>query len=382
MIHPRLFYHGLPGAPRPDRPQTPERMSDALHLLDDPGFTTRRDPHGMHALAVGFPAQLRDALRIAEATPAPAVRARPRLLVVAGMGGSAAGGEFVRALAEAEGTIPVITCRDYALPAYVGAEAIVFCASHSGSTEETLAAYDDARRRGATIVAVTSGGELAGRAARDGVPCVTIPAGQPPRTALGFMLVPVLVQASRLGLLAPQDVAGAAEQCERALAAWRAEAPVAANAAKRLAAALHGAVGMLYGLGTWQGVVANRWRGQLNENAKALVGTHVLPEMNHGEIVGWEGAGRQGVRRWVSILLEDGAERARIRLRAHATAGLIGAACEVHHARATGPTLLARMLSLALMGDFVSLHLAALNGVDPYAIASIDRIKQALADAR
>lgn len=355
-------------------------MTDALLAqLDDAARVHAHDPTGMYRLALGFPEQCREALRLAEATPLPMSGSGIRLVVVTGLGGSAAGGDVVRALCEASGSMPCLVNRDYALPNFVGTDTLVFATSYSGNTEETLAAYADARRRGARLIAVTSGGELGRHAERDGVPCFRIPGGQPPRTAMGYMLVPVLVAAGRLGVLPVQDVAGAAAHCDVALAGWRAEVPSARNEAKQLAAFLHGALGVIYGLGAWQWVVATRWRGQINENAKQIVLTHALPELNHNEIIGWEGAGRVGVARWATLLLEDGQESDRMRLRADVTTDLLRAAGGVRRVRAGGPTLLAKMLSLALLGDFVSLYLAALNGVDPFLIRSIDRIKDELA---
>lgn len=354
-------------------------MSVTRSPLDDASFVTQRDPKGMYALAVGFPEQCRAALRIAEAARIDLPAGEIRQVVLTGLGGSAAGGDFARALFEAQGKVPFSVNRDYTLPGYAGAETLVFATSYSGNTEETLSAYADARRRGARIIAVTSGGELARRAAADGVPVITIPGGQPPRTAMGFMLVPVLVASSRLGLLPSQDIAGAASEAESASARWVAGVPLGENEAKQLGLALHDAVGVLYGLGSWQAVVAGRWKGQINENAKQHVFSHVLPEMNHNEILGWEGAGRVGVRRWVTLLLEDGLESDRMKLRARVTLDLVSRVSEVYRVRAEGTTVLARMLSLALMGDFVSLYLAALNEEDPYTIASIDRIKDTLA---
>ncbi|MCU0621857.1 MAG: bifunctional phosphoglucose/phosphomannose isomerase [Gemmatimonadales bacterium] len=355
-------------------------MTDALLArLDQPATIRARDPRGMYDLALGFPEQCRAALRLAEATPLPPADGAIRLVVVSGLGGSAAGGDVTRALIEASGSVPCLVNRDYALPHFVGPDTLVFATSYSGNTEETLSAYADARRRGARIIAVTSGGALGASAERDGVPLFRIPGGQPPRTAMGFMLVPVLVAAGRLGILPPQDVAGAASHCDAQVRQWLAEVPSARNEAKQLAAALHGALGVIYGLGGWQSVVATRWRGQVNENAKQIVLTHAFPELNHNEIIGWEGAAGLGVPRWTTLILEDGEERDRMRLRADVTTALLAPTASVHRVRATGPTLLARMLSLALLGDFVSLYLAALNDVDPYLIRSIDRIKDELA---
>jgi glucose/mannose-6-phosphate isomerase len=356
-------------------------VTDIANRLDQPDFTRRLDPRGIYDLTVGFAAQCREGRRIAEAAAVPFDGGNVRSVVITGLGGSAAGGDFTRALFEAEGRVPCLVNRDYSLPHFVGVESLVFATSYSGNTEETLAAYADARRRGALIVAVTSGGELGRRAEADGVPVITIPGGQPPRTAMGYMLVPVLVTAARLGLLPAQDIDGAAAHCEASMAAWRRETPFEANEAKQLAAFLQGAMGVVYGLGGWQSVVASRWRGQLNENAKQIVLTHAFPELNHNEIIGWEGAGKIGVARWATLILEDGTERDRMRLRAEVTERLIGAATALRRVRAGGPTLLAKMLGLALLGDFVSLYLAALNGEDPHVIRSIDRIKDELARA-
>jgi glucose/mannose-6-phosphate isomerase len=350
--------------------------------MDQPTFVTARDPTGMYDLAIGFPEQCRAALRIAESTPVELDATGVRNVVLTGLGGSAAGGDFARALFEAEGAVPFSVNRDYTLPGYVGPDTLVFATSYSGNTEETLSAYADARRRGARIVVVTSGGELARRAVANKVPVVTIPGGQPPRTAMGFMLVPVLVVAARLGLLPQQDVAAASRQAEDASRQWVKEVPLASNEAKQLALLLRDAVGVLYGLGGWQGVVAGRWKGQINENAKQHVFSHALPEMNHNEILGWEGAARLGVRHWVALLLEDGTESDRMQLRATVTLDLVAKAGAVHRVKAGGTTLLARMLTLALLGDFVSLYLAALNGEDPCTIGSIDQIKESLAGTR
>lgn len=352
-------------------------MSDVT-LLDSPARLQRNDPKGMYALATGLPAQLRLAAELTGNASLPG-QTRISNVVVTGLGGSAAGGDFARALFETEGRAPLTVNRDYRLPAYAGNETLVLVTSYSGNTEETLSAYADALERRCRIVVVTSGGQLAARSERDGVPWIRIPGGQPPRTAMGLMLVPLLVVAERLELLAPQDVAGAAAEVEKAQARWLEDVPSSRNEAKRLATALLGAVATLYGLEGWAAVVANRWKGQINENAKQHVFANGFPELNHNEILAWEGARDQGVARWVTLFLGAGAESARAKLRAEVTERLVKNATTVHWVAVSGSTLLGRMLTLASLGDFVSLYLAALRGVDPYSIRSIDEIKAELA---
>jgi glucose/mannose-6-phosphate isomerase len=349
------------------------------HTLDDRTFVTRLDPRGMLRLTEEFPAQCREALAIAQAASLTGLEARPSVAVLTGMGGSAAGGDFARAVFEAYGTTPFLVNRDYHMPHCVGLADLVFAASYSGNTEETLSAYADAHRAGARIICVTSGGKIADLAQADGHDVIRIPGGQPPRTALGFMLIPVLVAAERLKLIPEQDYEAAFSLLERLAAEWTVEAPYASNQTKQLAEALHGGLPVIYGLGSWQAVVANRWKGQINENSKTMAFANGFPELNHNEILGWVGAGGQSVGRWVGIMLEGGEESEKVKARARVTEGLIGATAEFHHVAARGDSLLSKMLSLAFFADFTSIYLAALYGVDPENIDSIDTLKRELA---
>jgi len=148
--------------------------------LDDRSVVTELDPKGMLGLTEGFPKQCRQALEIANEVKLPLHERRPGVVIATGMGGSAAGGDFVKALFDRESSVPLVVNRDYGLPAYIGVGDIVFCASYSGNTEETLAAYADAKKAGSKIIAVTSGGKLKEQAVADGYTVYTVPAGQPP----------------------------------------------------------------------------------------------------------------------------------------------------------------------------------------------------------
>jgi glucose/mannose-6-phosphate isomerase len=136
---------------------------------------------------------------------------------------------------------------------------------------------------------------------------------------------------------------------------------------------------VLYGLGTWQGVVAGRWKAQINENAKVHAFAHNFPELNHNEILGWVGTRSQGVPKWSVVILQDGAESPKIKARARITSELIGNQATFHNAFADGVSLLERMLSLTFLGDWVSLYLAALNEVDPENIDWLNHLKGELA---
>jgi len=350
-----------------------------MHDLDSRDFVLRHDPKGMFGLFEAVPDQCRRARKIAEEAEIAPLRDRPNVVGLTGLGGSAAGGDFARALFEAQGAVPFFVNRDYHLPHFVGLGDVVFCASYSGDTEETLSAYADAKRAGARIIAVTSGGQLGEMAKGDGQTVITVPGGQPPRSALGFMLIPMLVACVRLKLLPSIPFDQVFDGMERTIRSIAVEVEVEGNRAKKLAQAIHGGIPVIYGLGSWQAVVANRWKGQINENAKNLCFTNVYPELNHNEVLGWIGAPEQGARKWVGIRLEDGTESAKMKARASVTEGLISSAVDFHTVAGQGESLLEKMLSLASYGDFVSLYLAALNAVDPETIEYIDRLKAELA---
>ncbi|MBS1724620.1 MAG: bifunctional phosphoglucose/phosphomannose isomerase [Armatimonadetes bacterium] len=350
------------------------------HLLDDREFVLRLDPKGMYALTVDFPAQVAKAVSTAEASALPGDWAKPTSVVLTGLGGSAAGGDFTRALFDAFGTVPFQVNRDYSLANWADGQTLVFATSYSGNTEETLSAYADARARKCPIICVTSGGKLAELAGANGDPLVLIPAGQPPRTALGYLFAPVVVACEKLGLLPQQDWGSAVALLERCVNDWGVETPLASNPTKQLADLLHGKLSVLYGLGHWQGLVAGRWKGQIDENAKNMTFAHTYPELCHNEVLGWVKAGEQGVSHWVSVVLEDGTESAKMKKRAEVTARLIEGTAKTVRVQARGESLLEKMLSLTLYGDFVSIYLAALNGVDPENIDSINILKAELAN--
>jgi len=346
--------------------------------LDDSTYVLRNDPKEMYRLTCEFPAQVRRAWEIAQQASLPSWSATPDLVVLTGLGGSAVGGDFVKSLFEAYGKVPFLVNRDYHLPSFVRQGAIVFASSYSGNTEETLSAYNEAKLAGANIFCVTSGGKLAGLAGQDGFPLITIPGGQPPRTALGFNLIPVIYACEKLGLIPAQDYEGLIQHLEAGVAKWGIEVPEEENIAKQLARKLHGKVGTIYGLGSWQGIVANRWKGQINENSKNMIFANTFPELNHNEILGWVKSDEQGVASWFNIILRDGTESAKMNKRAEVTTQLIAGVTESVSVVAEGKTLLDRMLSVTLLGDFVSLYLAALNDVDPENIDHINTLKTEL----
>jgi glucose/mannose-6-phosphate isomerase len=326
---------------------------------------------------LGLPEQLRDALwRVESASLKPCDA--PGGLVVAGMGGSAIGGALAREALGDRASRPIMLARGYALPPWTTPDTVVLCSSYSGNTEETLAVYEAAGAVGAERIVATTGGKLADAARAEDVPVIPLPGGFQPRAAVAYSLVVALEVAWLCGagerLHAEIDVAAA--HVEQIVEMWGPDAPED-SLAKELARGLYGTTPQIAGSGLTS-PVAYRWKTQINENAKQPCFCHELPELDHNEIVGWQGAPRLG--RFSAVFLDDSDLHPRIRQRIELTRGLIEAeAAGTYRVESIGQNRTERLISLVLLGDLVSLYLAVLRDVDPTPVPTLDRLKSALA---
>src|SRR3954470_9423353 len=280
------------------------------------------DSTGQLAEVLGLAEHLRDALWRVDSARATAVDA-PGGLIVAGMGGSAAGARLAIAALGARLTRPFFVADGYTLPGWAGPSTLVFASSYSGNTEETLSAYDDAVLRGAPRLVASTGGGLAERARRDGVPVIPLPGGFQPRAAIGYALVSAL-EAAALAGAAPSvrdEIEAAADLAEALAQEWGPEGAEDSEA-KAIARALHGTVPVVAGA-ELAAAAAYRWKCQFNENAALPAFASVLPEADHNEVVGWHAARELGSFSYVS--LEDPAAHPRNALRSQLTAEIAGA---------------------------------------------------------
>jgi glucose/mannose-6-phosphate isomerase len=334
------------------------------------------DTSGQFADVLGLPDQLRDALwRVESANLAP--RDAPGGLVVAGMGGSAIGGALARVVLGDRASRPIVLARSYELPAWATPDITVLCCSYSGNTEETLAVYEAAGALGARRITATTGGKLAEAARADGVPVIPLPGGFQPRAAVAYALVVALEVAGLCGagdrLHAEIDVAAAG--LERLVAKWGPDGP-ADSLPKELARGLHGTIVQVAGAGL-TAPIAYRWKTQLNENAKVPCFSHELPELDHNELVGWQGAPELG--RFSAVFLDDADLHPRVRQRIELTRGFIAAdAAVTYRVESVGTSPTERLVSLVLLGDLVAIYLAVLRQVDPGPVEILERLKGAL----
>jgi glucose/mannose-6-phosphate isomerase len=348
--------------------------------LDDVSVYRQFDKSGMLDHLHGFPEQCQKAWDKVQRFELPREYTRVSNVVIAGMGGSAIGGDIVRGLASAESKLPVSVHRDYGLPVFVDANTLVIASSYSGNTEETLSAFTKALGNPSRKLVITSGGKLKDLAEDKGIPVFVIDYQAPPRAAFPHSFIPLLGIFQKLGLLADKsvDLKEAVDILKELSRDFIETRPLASNPAKQLATKLHGHVGVIYGADILS-EVARRWKGEFNENSKAWAFFECLPELNHNAVVGYEFPPEAKETMFV-LMLRSSLAHPRILLRYEVTAELLAkAGIAFQLIEATGKSVLAQVLSLILLGDYASFYLAMLNEVDPTSTDAIDFVKRHLA---
>ena len=327
------------------------------------------DPTHQLDAVLALPEQLRDALwRVESAGLEPVDCAG---LVVCGMGGSAIGGLLARAALGDELARPIQVFRDYELPPWTPPERAFLCVSYSGETEETLACFEAADAIGGRRYVATTGGALASAARAAAVPVIGLPAGLQPRHAVGYGFTVVCEIAALIGA-AP----GMRTEIDTAAAHIEAARDTLIAGAAAIADQIGDSVPLIYGCDLTV-PVAYRWKCQINENAKRHAFDHQLPEADHNELVGWTADSRQ--LPFAAVFLTDRDQHPRQRERAELTAALVEpSAGSVIAVETEGETRVERLLWAVMLGDLVSLYLAAARGVDPGPIELIDRLKDEL----
>ncbi len=350
--------------------------------LDNASAYRQFDKLGMLGHLHGFPEQCQKAWEKVLRFEFPHLHTKISNVVILGMGGSAIGGDIVRRLALIESKVPVWVHRDYSLPAFVDDSTLVIASSYSGNTEETLSAFTKSLGTKAKKLVITSGGTLKHLAEKEGVPAYVIDYQAPPRAALPHSLIPLVGIFQKLGLLGDKsadlkEAVDVLKKLSRDLVETR---PLASNPAKQLAAKLWGRVAVIYGAEVLS-EVAQRWKGEFNENSKGWAFFECFPELNHNAVVGYEFP-VEAKERILVLMLRSSSLHPRNLLRYDVTSELLAkAGTPYEFAEARGKSALAQVLSLVHLGDYASFYLSMLNEVDPTSTDAISFVKQSLAES-
>ncbi len=307
--------------------------------------------------------------------------ATPRALVVCGMGGSGVGADLLPAAADV--AAPVVAVKGYDLPGWVSDEDRVVCVSYSGATSETLACFDQAVDRSVVAAVITTGGELAERARAADVPVVELPSGMQPRAAVGVIFGALAGVADALGVVddareivedAVTGVSLVVDEHQGTGPEHDAEHPPALEFARQL----HDRVIVVSGAAHTE-AVAHRWKAQVNENSKVPCFANAYPELCHNELVGWEFARSTGAS-WALVELLPFEASDAIRARFDITRRLVSESLDIElrfEPRAT--TRAGATFEQLVWGDYVSVYLALLRGIDPTPVDRIHALKGELA---
>ncbi len=334
--------------------------------LDDLEAIRKCDQQGMLGILESFDGQLEEALEIGLQADISIQKAIGTVLVC-GMGGSAMAGDFLRAYLGTDLKIPLLVNRNYSIPGFADESTLALVCSYSGDTEETLSAFNEARRRGCQIICLSSNGELQRCSVEHGYPFLQIPGGSPPRAALGYLAIPLLIVLARLSLISDrcEEISRSVSWVRSRIELYGLESPEEGNAAKGLALQVHQKIPVVYGSEDRLEIVAKRWRGQFCENGKQLAYSSALPEMNHNEIAGWKHPA-PALQQLLPIFLRDREDHPQIQVRTELTRQLVAEKSETFlEFWSEGESWLERLWTLILLGDYASLYLACLNRENP-----------------
>ena len=301
-------------------------------------------------------------------------------ILICGMGGSAIGGDILRTYGQRKATVPLIVNRDYQVPNFVDERTLAIMVSFSGNTEETLHAYHQSKERNASIICITSGGEIAELAKQNNDGLAVIPGDLVPRAATGYLLgtVALILEEARLLPGVKEEI----NETVRVLSEMRKQLEPGAveseNQARQIAGSLKDSLPLIWGVTGSSEAAAIRWKGQINENAKSPAYYNLFPELNHNEIVGFE-MPEDLISRLVVIILRDETDNERNQRRIEITKGILEKKVkEIIEVKSIGRSFLARLYSLIYIGDYTSYYLAVNYGIDPTPVKVIDFLKSEL----
>ncbi len=340
--------------------------TEPIPVLDDVVRMQAVDKRNMLRLINELPEQCETALGVARNFALEPFVNAPSDIFITGVGDSAIAADMALAVLSEQADIPILSDCGGRLPKHIGEKSLVFVLDYAGKSRSALRNMRDARQRGASVICISGGGKLLEQAAKDGIGRISIPPGQPQRTAIGYLLVPIIVTVERLGLVEGEveKLSHAIKLMKNARESLRFENPIRRNVAKQLAQSLFGKLTVIYGAYGYRTAVARRWKSQINSNSKMLAFCGTLQDLATGDISGYELAAKRADDVAV-VLLRDRADKPAISNLSDAVAGVLEQ-FEVVNANVQGNSTTEKLFYGLYLGDYVSYYLAVLNDTDPF----------------
>jgi len=326
----------------------------------------------MKTLVANFSKQLVEAITIGNNAKLTEAKAPIKNVLICGLGGSGIGGSIVAELVVANANVPINVTKGYFIPAYVNENTLIIISSYSGNTEETLNCMNLAIAKKAKIVAITSGGKVLELCKTNGFDCIVVPGAMPPRSCLGYSLTQLFFILGFNKIINSNYKA----ELEAAIKLIDSEESAIINEAKAIAEKLKGKLPVIYAT-TYNEGIAIRFRQQLNENSKVLCWHHIIPEMNHNELVGWT---EKNDNLSVLIFLDkDDYSRnlARVDINKEVIKKYTSNITEIY---SKGNSAIEKAIYFIHLGDWISVLLADLRSVDATEVNVINQLKSKLSE--
>jgi len=324
----------------------------------------------MYDLIAGFPEQLRHAAAIFSEQELKSFNRTFSNVFISGMGGSGIGGTMLSELSSGMASMPVYVGKDYHIPNWVNENTLCIISSYSGNTEETLHAMEECLNRKAFITCISSGGLVVELSRKNNLPFIVIPSGFPPRACLGYSMVQVSGILAHAGIIPDilNDINHASHLLDKQKEAIMLEA-------EAIARSISFSIPVIYTTPGYEGI-AIRLRQQLNENAKMLCWHHLIPEMNHNELVGWA----EKAPKLAAVFLRNEDEFHRNTFRINLCQEIISSSAgKTHVLNSMGRNRVERLLYWIHLGDWISWYCAVERHTDAMEIDVIIRLKDELA---
>jgi glucose/mannose-6-phosphate isomerase len=321
----------------------------------------------MKDLVAYFPKQLREALEISEQSDMDVPEVEILNVLITGLGGSGIGGTIVSEIVAQDCPVSITVNKDYFLPLFVDKFTLVIVCSYSGNTEETLQAMDEALKKKAVVACISSGGKVIEKAKELNLPHIIIPAGNPPRASLGYSLTQLFYILNQFGLISDkykEEINAGIELIEKEEQTIRQEA-------KEAAQFLYKKIPVIYAVDGFAGV-ATRFRQQINENSKMLCWHHILPEMNHNELVGWA----EKHDECAVVILRNKEDYSRTQTRIEISKEVFSKyTSSIREIWSKGNSQLERSIYLIHLTDWISVELADMKHIDATEVNIINHLK-------
>lgn len=321
----------------------------------------------MKELIENFTLQMEEAMAIGASYSFTSKQREFKNIVVCGLGGSGIGGSFVKDATFNELKVPLTLVKGYFLPNFVDEDTLVIVSSYSGNTEETLLCFKEAISKKAVIVGVTSNGEVLEICKSNKFDCLQIPGGHPPRACFGYSSVQLFFILNHFKFIGDQFK----EDLKAAIALLKEDKVAIKKDAFNLAEKLFDKIPVLYSSDHMESITV-RWRQQINENGKQLCWHHVIPEMNHNELVGWRDKNESLAV--VYLRNEDDFEKVQQRMELNQKV-IKNCTSTVLEVWSKGTSFIEKSMYLLHVGDWMSFYLADLRGYNVSEVKVIDELK-------